>query len=216
MNDYYVYLHVKATDGTPFYVGKGRGRRAFSLHSRSNLWNNVVNKHGFNVIHVANNLTEQEAFTFEKVLVSKLGRRDKNTGCLTNQTDGGDGGSNPSDAMRAKLSYLASNRSEQALKNLSEAKKKQSAETRLKIAASNRGQKRSLETRMKMRKPKSLQARANMSEARKDKTVYHLENKSGDVFVGSQSEFKDRYGFSVSKLVTGARKTEKTWKIKDQ
>ena len=88
---YYVYIHYKKSNGEPFYVGKGTGRRAANQTERSDFWKSVACKHGYTVEIVANNLTEAEAFNFEKVLIEKLGRRITNTGPLVNLTTGGDG-----------------------------------------------------------------------------------------------------------------------------
>lgn len=48
-NEYYVYLHRRATDNKVFYVGKGKGKRAFDNSSRNDYWQNTVNKHGLTV-----------------------------------------------------------------------------------------------------------------------------------------------------------------------
>ena len=46
-NVYYVYVHYKLSDGTPFYIGKGKDYRHNSKKNRNNYWKNIVNKHGF-------------------------------------------------------------------------------------------------------------------------------------------------------------------------
>jgi hypothetical protein len=95
MNNYYVYLHIKATDGEPFYVGKGRRYRAYdsSKCTRSNHWINYVNKYGFDVIILENNLTEKEAFEKETYWIKRIGRKDLGNGPLINYSNGGEGGS---------------------------------------------------------------------------------------------------------------------------
>ncbi len=35
MRNFYIYAHMKISDGTPFYIGKGYGRRAFRKNNRS-------------------------------------------------------------------------------------------------------------------------------------------------------------------------------------
>jgi hypothetical protein len=82
---FYVYIHKLATDGKPFYVGKGSGKRAWSKQ-RNQFWKNVANKHGFSVEIVKDGLTEIEAYELEAKLVSEYGRDN-----LTNLSDGGYG-----------------------------------------------------------------------------------------------------------------------------
>ena len=87
---YYIYLHKKKTTGEIFYVGKGKGRRAFSRDNRNPFWYNVVEKHDFTVELVATDLQEWYAFELEKELISYYGKRSEG-GILVNITDGGDG-----------------------------------------------------------------------------------------------------------------------------
>jgi len=87
MNEYYVYLHTRF-DGTPFYVGKGKGKRAYSKSRRNQYWNNIVNKDdGFVVTFVKQNLTNEEACALEKQTIAEYGFDN-----LTNMTAGGNGG----------------------------------------------------------------------------------------------------------------------------
>jgi len=89
--NYYVYLHIKLTNGEPFYVGKGKGRRAFNRSNRSSYWKNIVNKYGFDIILLEENLTEERSFELEKYWISRIGRFDLGLGPLVNYTNGGEG-----------------------------------------------------------------------------------------------------------------------------
>jgi hypothetical protein len=106
--DFYVYLHRKATTGEVFYVGKGRGRRAWKAHNetRSALWLQVVAKHGLIVEIAQDGLQEWYAHELECELISLHGRRDTGHGQLVNFTDGGDGasGCKSSESKKQKLS----------------------------------------------------------------------------------------------------------------
>jgi hypothetical protein len=91
-NDFYVYQYVRSKDspsgcaGTPYYIGKGSGYRAFTKGRH--------HKRPTNHTHieiVKSNLTEQEAFAEEIKLIALHGRIDIGTGCLRNLTDGGEG-----------------------------------------------------------------------------------------------------------------------------
>ena len=96
---YYVYLHKKP-NGTIFYVGKGKGKRAYETRGRNKYWKRIVNKYGYNVIIFKDNITEEKAFDLEMELIEAIGL-DK----LTNQTVGGDGisGFNHSEETKRKI-----------------------------------------------------------------------------------------------------------------
>jgi len=85
---YYTYIHA-SSDGDVFYVGKGTGRRIYSMSSRSWFWQERLKQlDGIIMKIVARFETEDEAFEHEKELVKFY----KNHGCnLVNQSDGGVG-----------------------------------------------------------------------------------------------------------------------------
>ena len=85
-NDFYVYIHTRATHGTIFYVGKGKGKRAWSKFNRNKHWKHIVAKYGYNVVIVQEDLTEEQAFMLEKEIITALGKEN-----LCNLTDGGEG-----------------------------------------------------------------------------------------------------------------------------
>lgn len=86
MNNFYPYAYLRE-DGTPYYIGKGRYRRAYS----TNRTLNVPPKD--RIIFLKQNLTEEEAFKHEIYMIAVFGRKDLGTGILRNKTDGGEGGS---------------------------------------------------------------------------------------------------------------------------
>lgn len=89
---FYVYAHARASDGIVAYVGKGKGRRAWSRQGRNDYWRNTVAKHGLAVEIVARDLTEEEALDMERALIAHhrlWGNEEK----LTNLTAGGEGSS---------------------------------------------------------------------------------------------------------------------------
>lgn len=83
---FYVYLHRRATDGRVFYVGKGKGKRAYDRSSRNNYWLSTVAKHGYTVEYVVSDVQEWYAMEVERDQISYYGRDQ-----LCNMTDGGDG-----------------------------------------------------------------------------------------------------------------------------
>jgi hypothetical protein len=95
---HYVYMHRKASDGEPFYVGKGKLRRSMLSYerahehvSRNPIWRRIEKKHGLAVEIIAHCISDNEAQRLERQLIAEIGRRDIGTGPLVNLTDGGDG-----------------------------------------------------------------------------------------------------------------------------
>lgn len=86
MAKFYSYLWLRA-DGTPYYAGKGSGRRAFQ--SQGHLTRRPKDRRNILIFYHA---TEAEAFESERAFIKWFGRKDTGTGCLHNFTDGGDDG----------------------------------------------------------------------------------------------------------------------------
>ena len=82
---YYTYAYLRE-DGTPYYIGKGSGKRAFIKGNHK-----VSLPPKERILLLKEQLTELEAFTHEEYMISVFGRKDNNTGILLNRTDGGDG-----------------------------------------------------------------------------------------------------------------------------
>jgi len=100
--EFYTYLWLRY-DGTPYYVGKGKGNRAYDNHSHR-----VNSPITTDQILLQEFPSEDAAFAAEKFFISYYGRLDIGTGCLRNRTDGGEGLSNPSPEARQKMSKAAS------------------------------------------------------------------------------------------------------------
>ncbi|MFA7254383.1 MAG: hypothetical protein WC107_07610 [Patescibacteria group bacterium] len=99
---FYVYAHEFASGPNatrPFYIGKGSGRRAWNVSTRSKYWKSLVNKYGVVVRIIDSGISESQAFELEKFLIETIGRDN-----LCNFTDGGEGMANPSETVRARLS----------------------------------------------------------------------------------------------------------------
>lgn len=93
MGEFYVYEHWRTDKGLPFYVGKGSGKRAQDMVLRGKRHKNLrkrLSLKGFEVEVriVFPRLSEDEAFTLERSLISYWRSRNVK---LLNLTDGGDG-----------------------------------------------------------------------------------------------------------------------------
>lgn len=88
MKDFYTYAYLRE-DGTPYYIGKGKGRRITRRHYRRD--GKYFSAPKDKVIYLKRNLTEEEAFRHEIYMISVLGRKDIGTGILRNRTNGGEG-----------------------------------------------------------------------------------------------------------------------------
>ena len=125
--------------GTPYYVGKGKGNRAYSNHSRHTPTPSDLSK----IVVVASGMKEAEAFQEETRLIKQYGRIDLGTGCLRNRTDGGEGQSGRlvTEAERRRKSEWMKAHPNDGNRLL--AITCHTPEARAKAAASNRGKKRS-------------------------------------------------------------------------
>src|ERR1700674_2268174 len=84
---FYTYLWLRE-DGTPYYVGKGHGERAYELHRTNNRRMHAPPKERI-ILYPAD--SELDAFETEIALIWYYGRKDLGLGCLRNLSDGGEG-----------------------------------------------------------------------------------------------------------------------------
>lgn len=84
--EYYTYAYLRE-DRTPYYIGKGKGKRAYN----KNKGEVRPPKNKSKIIKLKQNLTEKEAFRHEIYMIAVFGRKDLGTGILHNRTNGGDG-----------------------------------------------------------------------------------------------------------------------------
>ena len=162
----YVDVHMKGTDDSVFYVGKGCKYRSTSKNGRSEYWHRIVEKHGLVVEIVKDQMTFEEANAYEIYLIAKL----RSEGCvLCNLTDGGEGRTGYVLKEETKIAISKANkgrkRSEEAKAKMRGNKNAfgavRSAETRAKMSASKKG------TNNIVGRPVSEETRKKIGESRR-------------------------------------------------
>ena len=184
-----VYEHLRNDTNEVFYVGMGVDKgRAFDKFNRNKYWYNIVNKTGYTVNIVYEDIEHDEAKKIEILLIEKYGRKDLGLGNLVNMTDGGEGalGLICSEETRQKISEGNKGKtfSEESKQKISEALKGNtlSEETRQKLSEALKGRTFSEESKQKM--SEAMKGNTNMfgkthSEETKQKMSEAQRNKKG-------------------------------------
>jgi hypothetical protein len=155
-----VYRHIRLDKNEPFYIGIGKSEnRAYSRAHRNDHWKRVVALADYEVEILFEDIGWDEAKDKEREFIALYGRVNSGTGCLVNQTDGGDGalGRVVSKATRERIGSKRV-----GIKLSEEHKAKINPRGRVFGPYSE-------ERKQTLRKPKSEQGRLNMSLAKKGK-----------------------------------------------
>lgn len=182
---FYVYAYLRNKDSshgerlTPYYIGKGHGKRAFHAPGRRA----PTPKDKSYIVFMEEGLTEKEAFALETYSIALYGRIDMNTGTLRNMTDGGEGGSGISDETRRR-------------RGAARAGKLHSKESRQKMSLANKGRKLS-------------EDRKRAISAQQRKRWYEFKDPRGNCHVTNHMvEFCARHNLNRGHLAAVARGAE--------
>jgi len=157
MKIFYTYLWLRE-DGTPYYVGKGSGNRAFRKECPPK-----------DRILIQEFPSEEDSFEAEKFLISYYGRKDLGIGILVNHTNGGEGSN----------TFFGKHHTKEAKEKISRARKgnkvwlgrTHSRETRYKLSLINKG--KSLGHKFKIGDKPTEETRAKMRAAKAGKPNIH-------------------------------------------
>jgi hypothetical protein len=182
-----VYKHIRKDINEVFYIGIGKTEnRAYSIANRNKHWHNIVNKCGYVVEILKENLTKEDAIQIEIDLIKNYGRRDLKEGTLVNLTNGGEGILSAGlevveKILKSRSWYRHSNETKQKLSIQKKGKPngqlglKRSNQTKEKISKSLTGRKLSDITKEKLRN------RTHTEEAKKKISQYQIGKKLGNL-----------------------------------
>ena len=176
-NRFYTYAYLRE-DRTPYYIGKGEGRRAYK--KRKGEIGKPTDK--TRIIFLKQNLTEEEAFRHEIYMIAVFGRKNVETGILRNRTNGGDGLSGYKHSDEALLSLR-----ERMVGNQFSKGYVHSIETRQKISKANKGRVHTEERNKKismshMGKIISEETKQKLRE-HNVKYLYEIKDPEGNIYI---------------------------------
>lgn len=187
---YFVYLHRRASDGLPFYVGKGTKYRERDKHNRSDWWKRVVEKHGYFIEILHQSLDEDTSKLLEVMEINN------HRACgypMVNRNNGGDGnhGWVPSDETKIKIGIGNSGKSP-------------SSETRAKMSAAHTGRKHTEDSKEKIRLANLKRTKEQYLEygrRGRSKEIHGFFNSNDGSFeICTQAELRDKFNLNASKV----------------
>ena len=180
---FYVYEHWRTDQNRPFYVGKGKGKRAYEMAKRNihhkNIQKKIIeNNYKIEIRIIESNLSEIAAFQLEKARIQMW----RHIGYyLANFTNGGDGisGFSHSKETREKMSKSA------FLANTDEVKHKKSKSMKGKIKSQSHCEKISLSNFGNKnacgKRPKEFGGKISKALKGRKLTPEHIANRSASI-----------------------------------
>ncbi len=177
LNGFYTYAYLRE-DKTPYYVGKGKGKRLYKRTKRDI----KPPKDKTRIILLKQNLTEEEAFKHEIYMIAVFGRKDLGTGILRNKTDGGDGVSGYIFTETQRQAVIRSNKKRKGWKFTEEVKQQLSEKVKGRKLTEEAKRKLSKKAKLRVGWKHKEETKIKMSKSQ-SKYIYELTNPDQETFI---------------------------------